>query len=793
MTTITLALYIFLFIECITPKLKERKSMQTGFQLAAVHGMLYTGGNVHFSPDGNTLYSPVQNYISAIQLQREGVQSMTCSNSGIQCFDLSSDGDVLIVIGQRGLGFFYSLSSQVTLDTISFPPNCTIQAVKFSPCGRYVAVGLETTLQVYTAPARRVVQFHGCHRVENLHSVLSQPILNLEWTSDSEHILVSGQDARMKIVPRQTKPHVKGFALQHNLLVGHRMAVVGAWFSNKEETQVVSVATDNVVAVWKQTELPRKELLQAIARSRLNARLGTNETNENDDEEVDEDGEVIPKSFMEKQRLEQLAAEGVRVSDADDSLLPPLLKYAFEVDKKHMLTHKGNVTVAAFHKERGLVAIGYNSGIFAVHTLREEGTFALVHLLSISAQALTAAAFSPNGDLLAFGSAHLKQLLVWNWKSEAYVLKEQSHYYDITRTAISADSRLLISGGDDGKVKVWSATSGQCYVTFNEHAGPITGIATSASTNAFFTSSLDGTARGFDLVRYRCFRVYTPPDATQLSCIAVDGSGEVIAVGSSTLNRIFLFSAQTGRIIDMLQGHEGPIACLAFHPSGTTLTSGSLDHNICFWELFSQEQSGARLKGDGEVLDIGTEVLCVTYSGSGRHMAVLTVKGEISVYETSVPNEPELIKTFQTSFDAAGGWQKEVGPNSANYNAHFTTIAFSPEGEKLIAGGDSKWLVLYHALQGYVLHKWPVTSNLDVLGAEEQYQWRGITEAGFLQDINIEETDPHLQKRKLLEMPGSRHRHFATGKRSTALTANPSRQFFRHGNRVCSPRRPMVY
>ncbi|KAG8346487.1 WD domain [Trypanosoma vivax] len=749
--------------------------MLTNFQLASVHGMLYTGGNVTFSPDGRQLYSPVNNYVSSIQLHQEGHRSLGCSNSNIQCFDVSPDGDLIVAVGRRGLGFFYSISAGVTLDSVSFPPDCEVNCVKFSPCGRYVALALESTLQIYTAPARRVVTYHGCHRVENLHAALTLPIMNIEWTPDSEHLLVSGLDARMRIYPRQGKIQQKGMAIQQNSLIGHRAGVHGAWFVDEKCTRVLSVSADNVVITWKQTRVTRQEVLRAIAAARLNGRVsaaqgdgGNCEYGDDDDDET-----AIPKSFMEKQRIEQLKLDGVRVSAADDTYLPDILRYAFEVDKKHLLAHKGNVSVTCFHRCRGLVAIGYNSGIFAIHSLDcgNDGEFPLVHLLSISAQSLTAAAFSPNGEFVAFGSAHLKQILVWDWKSEAYVLKEQSHYYDINRAAITGDSNSIISGGDDGKVKVWRASSGQCYVTFAEHTAPITGIATSPATNAFFTCSRDGTARGYDLVRYRHFRVFTAPDHTQFSCIAVDPSGEVLAVGSGHTDRIYLFAVQTGKLIDQLQGHEAPIACLAFHPSGTTLVSGSLDHNLVFWELFSRGDGGDRLKGDAEVLNVGSEVLSVTFSNSGRRLAVLTMKQEITVYETIVPTEPIIIKTFQTNFDAAGGWCKNVGPRSANYNARFTTISFSPEGEKIVAGGESKWIALYHATQGYMLKKWAITTNLDVQGAEEQYQWRRMTEAGHLDDIDTDEVDIHLRHGKLLEMPGSRHRHFATGKRQTELAA----------------------
>ncbi|EAN97421.1 putative Periodic tryptophan protein 2 [Trypanosoma cruzi] len=745
--------------------------MQTNFQLASVHGMLYTGGNVAFSPDGRQLYSPVNNYISSIQVQQEGHRSLPCSNSTIQCFDLSPDGDLLIAIGRRGVGFFYAISAGVVLDTIAFPPDCEVRCVKFSPCGKYVAIALENTLQVYTSPAQRVVAYHACHRVENLHAALTLPIMNVEWSPNSEHLLLCGQDARMKIYPRQGRLQQKGMAIQQNALVGHRAGVHGAWFMDDACSCVVSVSADNVIITWKRTNVTRREVLQAVATAQMKARIMQQEDESGDD---DDDGAGrAPKSFLEKRRLEQLKLEGVRVSVADDTYLPDILRCAYEIDKKYLLTHKGNVSVTCFHRLRGLVAIGYNSGIFAIHSLTtaDEAELTLVHLLSISAQSLTAAAFSPTGDFVAFGSAQLKQLLLWDWKSEAYVLKDQAHYYDISRVAITADSGSIISCGDDGKIKVWKASSGQCYVTFTEHTAPVTGVVTCAATNAFFTCSRDGTARGYDLVRYRHFRVYKTPEQTQLSCIAVDPSGEVLAVGSGQTDRIFLFAVQTGKLIDQLQGHEAPIACLAFHPSGTALVSGSLDHNLVFWDLFNRGDGGDRMKGDAEVVDIGSEVLSVTFSNSGRRLAVLTMRQEISVYETVVPTEPIIIKTFQTSFDAAGGWNKTVGPRSANYNARFNVIAFSPEGEKIVAGGDSKWIVMYHATQGYMLKKWPVTTNQDVQGAEEQYQWRQMTEAGHVDDIDVDDADIHLRRGKIMEMPGSRHRHFATGKRQTALTA----------------------
>ena len=755
------------------------------FSLNAVLGMLYTGGNVAFTPDGRRLLSPAMSYIASTPLRDEGAHSLACSNSAVQCFDVSPDGDLLFVVGSRGLAFFYSVSSRLCLDTVSIPPTCTVNVVKFSPCSKFVAVALENTLQIYNAPSTRIVSFHACHRLENVHAALALPIRSVEWTSDSSHLLIAGQDARMKILPRDAR-NKKGLAIAHNLLVGHRQGVVGAWFSSEDSAHVVSVSTDNVVMTWKRTSSTRQEIVRLIAESSLAARLKKDPTADSDEDEEDDDEEDASKvrpSFLERQKKDHLAETGVRVSNASDVHLPDVLKFAYEVDRKHLLQHKGNVSTASFHKSRNLLAIGYTTGIFAIHSSAATD-LTLVHLLSISTQSLNASAFSPSGDVVAFGSAHLKQLLVWDWKAEAYALKEQSHYYDISCTAITADGSHVISGGEDGKAKVWKVSSGQCVVTFTEHTAGITSIAVSNGTNAFFTSSRDGTIRGYDLVRYRNFRIYSNPDQTsQFSCVAVDPSGELLAAGSFTNNTITMFSVQTGRVADVLQGHEGPVTCCSFHPSGTTLVSGAIDKTLIFWDVFSDGSGGERLKNDGEAVQQTSEVLCVAYSLTGRRMATLNMQQELSVFDTLVPNEPEHIITFKTKADAAGGWDsKNIGPNSANANARFTTIAFSPDGETIVAGGETRWIVLYNASQGYAVKKWQVTTNLDVQGAEEQFKWQQQTEAGNVNNIDVEDDDIHLRQRKSLELPGSRHRHHATGKRKTELTCRTSHiSFASHG------------
>ena len=83
---------------------------------------------------------------------------------------------------------------------------------------------------------------------------------------------------------------------------------------------------------------------------------------------------------------------------------------------------------------------------------------------------------------------------------------------------------------DPTQIKLWNTHSGFCFVTFKEHTAPVTGLAfiggSTGSNHVVVSSSLDGTVRAFDLIRYRNFRTMTTPTPVQFLCVAADPSGE---------------------------------------------------------------------------------------------------------------------------------------------------------------------------------------------------------------------------------------------------------------------------
>ena len=80
------------------------------------------------------------------------------------------------------------------------------------------------------------------------------------------------------------------------------------------------------------------------------------------------------------------------------------------------------LTAADFHAASGLLVTAYSNGAFLLHQLP---AFEHLQTLSLAQQPISAARFNATGEWIALGCAALGQLLVWEWRSETYVLKQQ--------------------------------------------------------------------------------------------------------------------------------------------------------------------------------------------------------------------------------------------------------------------------------------------------------------------------------------------------------------------------------
>ena len=253
-----------------------------------------------------------------------------------------------------------------------------------------------------------------------------------------------------------------------------------------------------------------------------------------------------------------------------------------------------------------LLVVGFTSGVFGLYEMPGCNN---IHTLSVSNHKISSVTMNPSGDWLAFGCPDLGQLLVWEWQSETYVLKQQGHSYAMNTMAYSPDTQYVATGGEDGKVKLWSTSSGFCVVTFDEHTAPVKKVIF-ATPSVILSASLDGTVRAHDLVRYKNFKTLTTPEPVQFVSLACDSSGELVAAGSLEPFEIYLWSLQTGKILDVLNGHKGPVTSLEFSPVGGALASGSWDGTVKLWDCYKNNVM--------ETLTHTSDVLCISWRPDGK-------------------------------------------------------------------------------------------------------------------------------------------------------------------------------
>ncbi|KAF2090747.1 WD40 repeat-like protein [Saccharata proteae CBS 121410] len=690
--------------------------MKTDFKFSNLLGTVYSRGNLLFSPDGTCLLSPVGNRVSVFDLVNNKSWTLPFAHRrNIARLALNPRGNLLLSVDEDGRAILTNLPRRIALYHFSF--KSPVSAIAFSPSGRVFAAAIGRHVEVWHTPSTPDAGADG----------------ELEFAPFVRHRVYAGHhdavqsiewssDSRFFLTASRdltariwsTDPE-EGFV--PTTLAGHRQGVMGAWFSKNQET-IYTVSKDGALFEWRY--LPHPNAVKA-------------------DGEMDED--------TERWRI---------------------------AEKHFFMQNNATVTCAAFHADSNLLVVGFSNGIFGIHELPE---FSTIQNLSISQNDIDFVAINKTGEWLAFGASKLGQLLVWEWQSESYILKQQGHFDSMNSIVYSPDGQKIITTADDGKIKVWDTNSGFCIVTFTEHASGVTACEFAKRGNVLFTASLDGSVRAWDLIRYRNFRTFTAPKRLSFSSIAVDPSGEVICAGSRDDPDIHIWSVQTGQLLDTLSGHEAPVSALAFAPNGGNIVSGSWDHSVRIWDIFARTQTS-------EPIQLQADVLSLAFRPDSKQIAVSTLDGQLSFWSVS---EATQTGGLDGRRDVSGGRKltdRRTAANAAGTKS-FATVTYSADGTCVLAGGNSKYICLYDVQSGVLLKKYTVSVNLSLDGTQEFLNSKLLTEAGprGLIDETGEASD--LEDRLDKTLPGAQ-RGDMSSRRTRPEVRVPSVAFSPTGRAFCA-------
>uniref|UniRef100_UPI00095F3082 WD40 repeat domain-containing protein n=1 Tax=Scytonema sp. HK-05 TaxID=1137095 RepID=UPI00095F3082 len=88
---------------------------------------------------------------------------------------------------------------------------------------------------------------------------------------------------------------------------------------------------------------------------------------------------------------------------------------------------------------------------------------------------------------------------LWNPQLKPIAQPFKGHSGSVYSVAISTDGKTIVSGGDDGTVRLWNQQGQPIAQPFKAHKGPVYSVAISTNGKTIVSGGQDGTVRLWDI------------------------------------------------------------------------------------------------------------------------------------------------------------------------------------------------------------------------------------------------------------------------------------------------------
>ncbi|MFM7242050.1 MAG: c-type cytochrome domain-containing protein, partial [Opitutia bacterium] len=192
---------------------------------------------------------------------------------------------------------------------------------------------------------------------------------------------------------------------------------------------------------------------------------------------------------------------------------------------------------------------------------------------------------------------------------------------NIRSLAFSLDGKQVVTAGEDGIVRTWSAADGSGIENFKGHTGAVKAVALVAG--AVVSAGSDGKLIVWDsqpewkLVRTIGSATATSPLTGRVNTLAFSPDGKTLASGSGEPSRsgeLKLWDATTGALVkEFKSAHSDTVQSVDFSGDGKLLASGGADRFVKAWtvadtklvksfEGHTHQVLGVTLKRDGRII-----------------------------------------------------------------------------------------------------------------------------------------------------------------------------------------------
>jgi polar amino acid transport system permease protein len=107
---------------------------------------------------------------------------------------------------------------------------------------------------------------------------------------------------------------------------------------------------------------------------------------------------------------------------------------------------------------------------------------------------VTALAFSPDGEILASGSADTT-IVFWEVETGEVAWPSIGHWSAVNKLVFNSEGNGMLSGGADNKIRTWRLPGGKSTAYYEGHLSEVTGVAYGWDPETILSAGRDGTVR----------------------------------------------------------------------------------------------------------------------------------------------------------------------------------------------------------------------------------------------------------------------------------------------------------